>query len=146
MTAHPAGTGLAALQSALVRALVLNGPVPADLDPERVAAVRHQLLDKRARTLAVNWPELAAGFGPAWREAVGGWAAGRAPGGPTSDGYLLACDVLAGRLPAAPEPARAAALDVVAGWRPGHHGLARRRGPATIHRLVARWRHRPLSG
>jgi hypothetical protein len=131
---------LAAVQSALVRALVHGGPPPAGLDVRRVAASRCQLLDKRARTMAANWPDLAAGFDVAWRDAVGSWAAGRPPAGPTMDGYLLDRDVLAGLLPVTPGPAREAALDVVAGWRMVGTRVVRRRGPAAVRRWAVRRR------
>ncbi len=77
---------LAQRQAALVAALVANGEVPAGFDPARVLATRRALLRKRARTVAVAWPLLAASYGQAWPEVFVAWADGRPPAGAYRDG------------------------------------------------------------
>jgi hypothetical protein len=94
---------LAAVQAALVRALVGGGPLPGGFDPDRVRATAAALARKRAREVARAWPVLAAELGQAFTGEFLADAARRPPparGGALADGLAFA-DALArrGRLP-----------------------------------------------
>jgi len=136
----PCPVDLAAGQSRLLAALVLEGPVPTDLDAGHVVATRRQLLDKRARAVAAVWPELAAGFGSDWRPVLGAWATRRPTAGPRLDGYWFAVDVAAGRVAQACVGARAAAVAVLTDWRDDGEAIRRRWGPMWWRRLSLRRR------
>jgi hypothetical protein len=84
---------LAAEQTALVRALVDGGPVPAGFDPDRVRATAAALARKRAREVARAWPALAAELGDDFTARFLADAARRPPparGGALADGLAFA--------------------------------------------------------
>ncbi|WP_300014617.1 hypothetical protein [Pseudonocardia sp.] len=90
----------AARQRALVAALVAGGPVPSGLDPVRFAAAERALRAKRAATVAVDWPLLAAGLGDSFGDRFTAWARARPPHGALRDGWDFARALhAAGELP-----------------------------------------------
>jgi hypothetical protein len=88
---------LAARQAALVAALVAGAEVPEGLDAERVRIQSAALLRKRARSVALAAPQLAAALGADYGAAFSGYAAGRpARGGSAHDAAQFARYLLAG--------------------------------------------------
>jgi hypothetical protein len=66
---------LAQAQAELVRALVVQGPVPAGFDENRVRAAARSLVHKRRQTVARVWPKLVEILGGAFTEAFMQYAA-----------------------------------------------------------------------
>ena len=80
---------LATRQAALVDALVAGGPVPAGIDPNRLAAARRALVRKRAGAAAVQWPLLAASLGPDWPAVFAASVVDRPPTTALDEGWRL---------------------------------------------------------
>ncbi|MGF7238136.1 MAG: DUF692 family multinuclear iron-containing protein [Frankia sp.] len=127
-TLDPTGVpaSLTQRQEALVRALVADGPGPAGMAADRVAATRDALLRKRTAEVAAVWPALSTTGGFADRFAA--FASGRVPAGPWADGLAFAGAVLAdlgddarAELALARLRRRPGALRLVAGARLGWH-------------------------
>ncbi|GAA3653119.1 hypothetical protein GCM10023079_47820 [Streptomyces chitinivorans] len=74
---------LAAAQTALLGALVADGPAPAGFDPARLEVQRRALVAKRASVIAGIAPELPRILGDRYRPAFAAYARGR----PMTDGY-----------------------------------------------------------
>lgn len=90
LASDSAAHGLAERQAGLVAALVAAGPVPAGLDPARVAATRRALLRKRAGLAARQWPLLAAALGERWVQAFGAVHAASPPTDALREGWDVA--------------------------------------------------------
>lgn len=74
---------LAAAQTALLGALVADGPAPAGFDPARLEVQRRALVAKRASVIAGIAPDLPRILGDRYRPAFAAYARGR----PMTDGY-----------------------------------------------------------
>lgn len=83
---------LAREQEALVRSLVLGGPIPEGFDAEKVARAARSLVGKRRREVARAWPAVAASLGAEYRALFDAYAARTPPheGGPLADGRRFA--------------------------------------------------------
>jgi hypothetical protein len=77
-------------QAQLVQALVAGGPLPDGFPADRVAAVREQLMRKRAGEVATAWPVLRGHLGDRWYAAFSAWASSRPPLGSLHDGLEFA--------------------------------------------------------
>jgi hypothetical protein len=82
---------LAARQAELVDALVAGGPAPTGFDPDRLAATRYALVDKRRAAVAAAWPALAAT--PDFTARFAAFVASRPPAGIRADGIAFARSV-----------------------------------------------------
>jgi hypothetical protein len=132
---------LAERQAALVRALVGQGPAPADVDGARVAVCAASLAVKRRVAAARLWPEVSRSLGGRFAERFAAYAA-ECPlpldGGPLLDGRAFA-RWLADREPLT-DAARLEVLAVDVRWVATASGLRPRRGPwLRIVRLEGRW-------
>jgi len=121
---------LAALQGALVAALLERRRPPDGFDTRRLEAAALSLAKKRLRSVARAWPSLAEGLGVAFAERFATFAAVTPMprhGGPLADGRSFARWLATrGELP---EQARNQALAVDVRFKTRADGLAPRRGP-----------------
>jgi hypothetical protein len=86
-------SGIPQAQTALLRALVADGPVPEGFDADDVGALTHSLSHKRSRLAATAWPRLAdclgVRFEPMFQEHVAPTPQ-RASHAALNDGFTLA--------------------------------------------------------
>ena len=121
---------LAARQAALVQALAGQGPPPANVDPERLAACAKSLAVKRRRAVARTWPELTRALAAQFAELFAVYAQ-QVPlpgdGSPLADGRWFAKWLAAqGNLP---DAGRLEMLAVDLRYVQTAAGLRPRRGP-----------------
>jgi hypothetical protein len=92
---------LLAQQTALLRALVAEGPCPSGFDASRVKAAARSLARKRLREVAEAWPVLVRDLGEAFEPLLTAFAADTARpawGGPLADGFAFANTLPADRI------------------------------------------------
>jgi hypothetical protein len=144
----PADAQLAAQQSALVRALTGQGPVPSGFDAGRLDAVARSLVLKRLRAVRRVWPGLARGLGDDFDRLFVSYATGTPP--PRRGGVLADGDAFVGRLLSTancPDEARQERLAVSLEYRRTADGLERRPRLSVVVRCASlRSRRRVVIG